>query len=216
MYSFCLRVHFWYSRTHPIYSLCSKMDTQATGANADIVERAKLLFSGTLLRLNDTDGPYFYEVSGNNNISGSLSVLLGVSEQQLLSVYKFCGFYSTTRSCFSEDFFRTFLKAFNVPTDLLRYKNRKTGVRLLYLKIGQGSYPSKPAQQIKHELKPPEHRFKKDNRQLVADLLSLCCRKDETLLPPLMLLVGLNFLLRLTQVKQCVITLTFVNPSKPL
>jgi hypothetical protein len=68
------------------------MDTQATGANADIVERAKLLFSGTLLRLNDIDGPYFYEVSGNNNISGSLSFLLGVSEKQLLSVYKFCGF----------------------------------------------------------------------------------------------------------------------------
>jgi hypothetical protein len=53
-------------------------------------------------------------------------------------------------------------------------------MRLLYLKIGKGSYPSKPAQQIKDKLKPPEHRFKKDNRQLVADLLSLCCRKDES------------------------------------
>jgi hypothetical protein len=68
------------------------MDTQATGGNADIVERAKSLFSGTLLRLNEIDGPYFYEVSGNNNIPGSLSFLLGVSDAQLRSVYKFCGF----------------------------------------------------------------------------------------------------------------------------
>jgi hypothetical protein len=177
-YSFCLLVHLWYSRTYPMESVCSKMDKQATGVNANTVERAKSLFSGTLLRLDEIDGPYFYEVSGDNNISGSLSFLLSVSDAQLLSVYKFCGFYSTTRSCFSEDFFRTFLKAFNVPTNLLRYRNKKKGVRLLYLKIGKGSYLSKPAQQIKDELKPPEHRFKKDDRQLVADLLSLCCRKD--------------------------------------
>jgi hypothetical protein len=100
------------------------MDTQATGVNADIVERAKSLFSDSLLRLNKIDGPYFYEVSGTNKIPGSLSFLLGVTEVQLLSVYKFCGFYSTTRSCFSEDFFRTFLKAFHVPTELLRYNTK--------------------------------------------------------------------------------------------
>ena len=52
-------------------------------------------------------------------------------------------------------------------------------MRLLHLKIGQGSHPSKSAQKIKDNLKPPEHRFKKDGRQLVADLLSLCCRKDD-------------------------------------
>jgi hypothetical protein len=58
-------------------------------------------------------------------------------------------------------------------------RTEKNGVRLLYLKIGKGSYPLKPAQQIKDDLKPPEHRFKKDDRQSVSDLLSLCCRKDE-------------------------------------
>jgi hypothetical protein len=47
-------------------------------------------------------------------------------------------------------------------------------VRLLYLKIGQGSDPSKPAQQIKDDLKPTFYRFKKDERQSVSDLLSLC------------------------------------------
>jgi hypothetical protein len=37
----------------------------------------------------------------------------------------------------------------------------------------------KPAQQIKDDLKAPDHRFKKEDRQSVADLLSLCCRKDD-------------------------------------
>jgi hypothetical protein len=161
-------------------SVCSKMDKQAAGGNADIVERAKSLFSDTLLQVNASAGRYFYEVSGTHNVSGSLSFLLGVTDAQLLSVYKFCGFYSTTRRCFSDDFFQSFLKAFHLPIDLLHYKNRKTGDRLLYLRIGQGTYPSKPAQQIKDKVKPPEHRLKKDGRQLVADLLSLCCRKEES------------------------------------
>jgi hypothetical protein len=178
-YRLVQRVHFWYSPPYPVESVCSKMDTLATCANADTVKRAKSLFADTLLRLNEMDEPYFYFVIGTNNLPGSLSFLLGFTDAQLLSVYKFCGIYRSTRGYFSEDLFRDFLKEFHVPTDLLRYKNRKTGVRLVYLKIGQGSYPSKPAQQIKDDLKPPDHRFKKDDRQLVADLLSLCCRKDD-------------------------------------
>jgi hypothetical protein len=60
-YSFCLLVHCWYSGTYPMESVCSKMDKQATGGNANTVERAKSLFSGSLLRLNEIDGgPYLY------------------------------------------------------------------------------------------------------------------------------------------------------------
>jgi hypothetical protein len=55
------------------------MDKQADGGNADIVERAKSLFSDTLLQVNESAGRYFYEVSGTHNVPGSLSFLLGVS-----------------------------------------------------------------------------------------------------------------------------------------
>ena len=65
-----LRVHFRYSPRYPMESVCSKMDTQATCANDDTVERAKSLFADTLLRLNDIDGPYFYFVIGTNNLPG--------------------------------------------------------------------------------------------------------------------------------------------------
>jgi hypothetical protein len=71
-------------------SVCSKMDKQATGVNANTVERAKSLFSGSLLRLNEIDGPYFYEVSGTNNIPGSLSFLLGVAEAQAYRGTSYC------------------------------------------------------------------------------------------------------------------------------
>ena len=104
-YRLVLLVHFWYSRSYPMESACSKMDKQTSGKNADIIERAKSLFSDTLLWLNEIDGPYFYDVTGTNHIPGSLSFLLCVTEAQLLSVYNICGFYSTTRSCFSDDFF---------------------------------------------------------------------------------------------------------------
>jgi hypothetical protein len=60
-YSFCLLVHFLYSGTYPMESVCSKSDKQATGGNANTVERARSLFSGSLLRLNEIDGgPYLY------------------------------------------------------------------------------------------------------------------------------------------------------------
>jgi hypothetical protein len=79
-YRLSLLVHFWYSPCYPMESVCSKMDKQTSGANADIVERAKSLFSETLLRLNDIDGPYFYDVTGTNNLPGSLSFLLCITE----------------------------------------------------------------------------------------------------------------------------------------
>ena len=58
-YRLSLLVHFWYSHCYPMESVCSKMDKQTTSANADIVERAKSLFSDSLLRPNEIDGPYF-------------------------------------------------------------------------------------------------------------------------------------------------------------
>jgi hypothetical protein len=50
-----------------------------------------------MYQFNARIGGYFYKVSGTQNVPGSLSFLLGVTNAQLLSVYKFCGFYSTTR-----------------------------------------------------------------------------------------------------------------------
>jgi hypothetical protein len=35
-------------------------------------------------------------------------------------------------------------------------------------------------QQKKDKLKPPEHQIEEDGRQLVANLLNLCCQKDES------------------------------------
>jgi hypothetical protein len=58
-YRLALRVHFRYSHPYPVESVCSKMDTLATCANDNIVERAKSLFSDSRLRLNKMDGPCF-------------------------------------------------------------------------------------------------------------------------------------------------------------
>ena len=47
------------------------MDTQATGANADTVERAKSLFSDSILRLNEIDGPYLYDTTVRFALAGA-------------------------------------------------------------------------------------------------------------------------------------------------
>ena len=49
------------------------------------------------------------------------------------------------------------------------------------MKIGQGSYPSKPLHQVKDQLQPPNNRLKKEERQLVDSLLKLCsCQEPDT------------------------------------
>jgi hypothetical protein len=54
---------------------------------------------------------------------------------------------------------------------------------LLLIKIGQGAYPAKPLQQKRDQLQPPNHRLKKEERQLVTSLLKLCCPDATPLMP---------------------------------
>ena len=57
------------------------------------VDEAKLLLARCLVSLNAIDGPYFYEVIGTASIPGSLSHVLCVTEEQLMTIYRCCGFY---------------------------------------------------------------------------------------------------------------------------
>ncbi len=46
--------------------------------------------------------------------------------------------------------------------------------------IGQGSYPAKPLWQVRNQLQPPNHQLRKEERQLMASLLKLCCEEADT------------------------------------
>ena len=157
-------------------SLCSKnakLGPSTEAASAQLPERAQLLFARCLILLNDIDGAYFYEAIGTTSIPGSLSHLLCVTDEQLMTIYRYCGLYNVKINCFSDTVFQGFIDGLDVPIGITRYKNPTTKIRSLLIKIGQGSHPSEPLHQVKDHLQPPNHRLKKEERQLVASLLQL-------------------------------------------
>ncbi len=65
------------------------------------VDEAKLLLACCLVNLNAIGGHYFHEVIGTASIPGSLSHLLCVTDEQLMTIYRSCGFYIVKRNYFS-------------------------------------------------------------------------------------------------------------------
>jgi hypothetical protein len=96
-----------------------------------------------------------------------------------MTIYRYCGLYNVKRNRFSDTIFQAFIEGLNVRIDILtRYKKPASSICSLLVRIGQGSYPSKPLHQVKDQLHPPNHRLKKEERQLVASLLKLCCCQE--------------------------------------
>jgi hypothetical protein len=123
-----------------------------------------------------------YGMIGSATIRGSLSYLLCVTDDQLIiTICQSCGLYSVRRDCFSDTTFHGFIEGLNIPIGITRYKNpkMKTG-SLLVSKMGQGSYPAEPLQQVRNQLRPPNHQSRKEERQLIASLLKLCCKEVDT------------------------------------
>jgi hypothetical protein len=152
---------FWQSHPYPVMSVCSKnakLGPSIEATSAQLPERAQLLLARCLVLLN-----------------GSLSHLLCVKDEQLMPIYHYCGFYNVKRNCFYDTIVQGVIEGLNVPNRITRYKNPTFKIRSLLMKIGQGSYLSKPLQQVKDQLQPPKHRLKKEERYLVASLPKLCC-----------------------------------------
>jgi hypothetical protein len=156
-----------------------KLIASSDATSVPFVDEAKNLLARCLVSLNMIDGAYFYEAIGSAIIPGSLSHLLCVTDQQLMTIYHSCGFFNVKRNCFSDTIFQGFIEGLNVQISITRYKKPTSKIRSLLVKIGQGSYPAKPLQQVRNQLQPPNHRLKKEERQLVTKPLKLC-RPDAT------------------------------------
>ena len=107
-------------------SVCSKnakLGPSTESASAQLLERAQLLFASCLILLNDFDGAYYYEAIGTAGIPGSLSHQLCVTDEQLMTIYRYCGFYNVKRNCFSDTIFQAFIEGLNVRIDITRYSS---------------------------------------------------------------------------------------------
>jgi hypothetical protein len=154
-----------------VISICSQnanLGPSIEATSAQLPERAQLLFAGRLTHFNDIDGAYFYEAIGTTSIPGSLSHMLCVTDAQLMTIYRSCGFYNVKRNCFYDTILQGFIEGLNIPISITRYKNPATKIRALLIKIGQGPYPSKPLHQVKDQLQPTNHRLRQEERQLLV------------------------------------------------
>jgi hypothetical protein len=122
----------------------AKLGPSTEATTSKLLERAQSLLARCLILLDNIVGPYFYEAIGSSIIPGSLSNLLCITDTQLMAIYQSCGFYSVKRDYFIDSIFQAFIEAFDIPIGITRYRDPKTRIRSLLIKIGQGSYPVKP------------------------------------------------------------------------
>jgi hypothetical protein len=60
-------------------------------------ENAKSLLGICLKSVHDLSRRYFYSISGEESIPGTLSYLLSIKEADLIEIFKICGFYGFYR-----------------------------------------------------------------------------------------------------------------------
>jgi hypothetical protein len=134
-----------------------------------LVEKAHSLLGQCFRSIHEATAPYFYRPLGTVKDKSSIAHLLGVSDATLLGIFKYCGFVHATKKGFLDTVFDTFVFSQNLPIELTRYTKKPV------IKIGAlGNYPTKPRQQITDDLKPPDHRFKKNDRLILDRLVEIC------------------------------------------
>jgi hypothetical protein len=82
-------------------------------SDASLVERAQLLLAHCcLLCFKKIDVPaYFCKAIGIAIILGSLSNLLCIRDEHIITIYQSCGFHNVKRNCFSDTSIQGFVKA---------------------------------------------------------------------------------------------------------
>ena len=108
-----------------------------------VAENAKELLQICLKSIHDLGRRYFYCISGEESVPGTLSFLLSVKEADLIEILKACGFYNVTRGSFLRTAFKSWVSA-NFDRGTVEYTSFW---REDLLKIGLGDNPSRPSDQ---------------------------------------------------------------------
>jgi hypothetical protein len=118
-------------------------------------ENAQELLRMCLQSIHHLSRPYFYRISGDESVPGTLSFLLGVKESDLIAMFLLCGFYHEKRGIYLRTVFKMWVAAtFKTGTvKVTIYKKEH------YIKIGYGELPKRPADQAKEKIDPPRFRM---------------------------------------------------------
>jgi hypothetical protein len=144
------------------------------GENASGAENSKELLRACLQAIHEVTRRYYYHISAEESAPGSLSYLLDISEENLLEIFNICGFYDNKKSAFLLRAFETWVAgSFELGTVEVTSFRKK-----IFIKIGTGQSPKKPAAQVADEIAPPTFRMQTTTEgQSSKDSLMLLFKK---------------------------------------
>jgi hypothetical protein len=123
--------------------------------NMFLAENAKDLVRICLKLIHDLSRWYFYRISGEESVPGTLSYLISVKEADLVEIFKVCRFYNEQKGSFQLTVFKTW--------DSVLFERGTVEVTSFWrkdmIKIGLGEHPSWPLDQFKEKLDPPRFRM---------------------------------------------------------
>jgi hypothetical protein len=125
------------------------------GEKGLLAENSKELLRLCLKSVHELSRCYFYSIASDKSIPGSLSYLLNIEEGDLVAIFKICGFYNEKKGVFLLAAFRTWVAATFEPKTVEVTSFRKKPL----IKIGRGSHPRRPTDQLKENLDPPRFRM---------------------------------------------------------
>jgi hypothetical protein len=114
-------------------------------------ENAQELLQMCLQSIHDLSRRYFYRISGDESIPGTLSFLLSIKESDTIGMFLLCGFYHEKRGIYLRTIFKMWVAAtFKTGTvKVTTFKKEHS------IKIAHGEHPKRPADQVKEKLDPP-------------------------------------------------------------
>ncbi len=127
----------------------------AAGDKGHLAEKSKELLRLCLKSVHELSRCYFYSISSDKSIPGSLSYLLDIEEGDLVGIFKICGFFNNKKGFFLQAAFRTWVAStFEARTVEVTSFRKKA-----LIKIGLGNHPRRPTDQWKDNLDPPRFRM---------------------------------------------------------
>ena len=125
------------------------LSTISGGDNPSGAENSKELLRTCLKSIHEVTRRYYYLILAEESVPGSLSYLLGMSEEDLVEIFKICGFYNNNKSSgLLPSVFQDWVVAsFDSGTvEFTTFKKRTL------IKIGIGVSPERPSIQLKEGL----------------------------------------------------------------
>jgi hypothetical protein len=144
----------------------SPLSTFPGGDKGFLAGNAKELLRLCLKSVHDVTRRYFYRISAEESVPGTLSYLLSINEPDLVEIFKMCGFYHLKRGTFQKSVFEMWVGATFARGTVEVTTYKKKGM----IKLGHGEHPSRMLDQVKEKLDPP--RF----RMLTADGQGKACK----------------------------------------